>query len=231
MGSMAWRQYLLTVGLAVLAALLVRHFVLTAYKVPTGSMQPALKPGDFIFSLRTAYGVGLPGRTQRLFGKLPDRGDLVVFTYPHQPSVNYVKRVIALPGDTVEMKSNHLTINGRSFDYVPVDPRQGDNPNPALFDLVREVPPPELTTSQWTVILEKGSLDKNFGPLVVPPGEIFLLGDNRDTSDDSRYWGTVPVSQISGRAFLIWLSLDWQNKWGENRFPSLRWERLFMPLH
>lgn len=231
MKPMAWRQYLLTVGLAVLAALLVRHFVLTAYKVPTGSMQPALKPGDFIFSLRTAYGVGLPGRSQRLFEKLPLRGDLVVFTYPHQPNVNYVKRVIALPGDTVEMKSNHLTINGEPFEYLPADPASEGNPNPALFDLVREVPPRNLTDAQWMVILEKGSLDKNFGPLVVPSGEVFLLGDNRDTSDDSRYWGTVPVSQISGKAVLIWLSLDWQNKWGENRFPSLRWERLFLPLH
>lgn len=228
---MAWRQSLITVVIAVLAALVVRSFVLTAYKVPTGSMQPALKPGDFIFSMRLAYGLKLPGLDKVLWEKPPSRGDLVVFSYPHQPQVNYVKRVIALPGDVVEVKSNRLIVNGFEFSYELIEESKEDNPNPALFDVLWEIPPQELSSSRWKVILEKGSLDKNFGPLKIPEGEIFLLGDNRDTSDDSRYWGTVPVSQISGKASLIWLSLDWQNKWAENRFPSLRWERLFKRLH
>lgn len=226
---MAWKQYFITISLAVLAALFVRSFVLTAYKVPTGSMQPALKPGDFIFSSRMAYGLKFPQLRASFFEEQPERGDLVVFSYPHQPAVNYVKRVIALPGDRVEVRQNRLMINGQALGYELLD-APADNPNPALFDLFQEKLPQELGGGGWVVIFEKGSLDKNFGPLEVPPGEIFLLGDNRDTSDDSRYWGTVPVSQISGRASLIWLSLDWQNRWGENRFPTLRWERLFKRL-
>lgn len=223
---MAWKQSLLTVGGAILAAFLVRQLVLTAYKVPTGSMQPALMPGDFIFSLRTAYGLRIPGMRAALFEKTPHRGDLVVFTYPNQPETNYVKRVIALPGDRVQIVNNRLILNGEPLRYEQMDFLSSENPNPTLFDLFNEV----AGESHWKVILEKGAKDRDFGPLVVPPGEIFLLGDNRDTSDDSRYWGTVPVSQIRGRAILIWMSLDWQNKWGDNRFPRLRWERMFLPV-
>lgn len=220
---MAWKQYLLTLGAAVLAALFVRHFVVTAYKVPTGSMQPALKPGDFIFSSRVSYGLNLPFSKTRLFAVLPSRGDLVVFTYPNQPNVNYVKRVIALPGDRVQIENNRLILNGEAMAYEPVTGDGDDNPNPDLFALARE----SHGAQSWVVILQKGAEDRDFGPLVVPPGEVFLLGDNRDTSDDSRYWGTVPLSQISGKAFLIWLSMDWQNKWADNRLPRVRWDRVF----
>lgn len=224
---MAWRQYLLTLGAAIFAALLVRHLVLTAYKVPTGSMQPALKPGDFIFSLRTSYGLNIPFSNKTVLARMPDRGDLVVFSYPNQPEINYVKRVIALPGDRVQIINNKLSLNGVPLKYEAVADRGADNPNPELFDLAREIG----ESGEWVVILEKGAKNRDFGPLVVPPGEVFLLGDNRDTSDDSRYWGTVPASQITGRAVLIWLSLDWQNKWADSRFPRVRWERVLSPTH
>lgn len=224
---MAWRQYLLTVGTAVLCAILVRQFLLTAYKVPTGSMQPALKPGDFIFSARAAYGFKVPFSGTILFERLPERGDLVVFNYPNQPDVNYVKRVIALPGDRVQITENRLTLNGLPLKYQRIADAAIENPSPSLFEAFDE----SDGTHHWPVILEKGARDRNFGPVVVPPGEVFLLGDNRDTSDDSRYWGTVPVSQIRGRAVMIWLSVDWQNSWGENRFPRLRWERMFSAVH
>lgn len=221
--KMAWRQYLLTLGAAILAALLVRHLVLTAYKVPTGSMQPALKPGDFIFSLRTSYGLHVPLSNKVVLFRLPERGDLVVFSYPNQPDVNYVKRVIALPGDRVQIVNNRLSLNGVPLQYETLADQSTDNPNPELFELARE----KSEAGAWTVILEKGTKNRDFGPLVIPPGEVFLLGDNRDTSDDSRYWGTVPASQITGKAVLIWLSLDWQNKWADQRFPQVRWARVF----
>lgn len=224
---MAWRQYLLTLCLAVFAALAVRHFVLTAYKVPTGSMQPALKPGDFIFSSRMSYGLRLPFTRKVLFERMPERGDLVVFSYPNHPDVNYVKRVIALPGDRVQIVNNRLHLNGVPMRYEKVQDRDADNPSPDVFEMAEE----SFESYRTTVILEKGAKDRDFGPLVVPPGEIFLLGDNRDTSDDSRYWGTVPLSQISGKAVLVWLSLDWQNKWGDGRFPRVRWDRVLAPAH
>jgi signal peptidase I len=224
---MAWRKYLLTIGIAVMAALFVRQFVLTAYKVPTGSMQPALKPGDFIFSSRTSYGWRIPGRSQPLFAQLPAVGDLVVFTYPNQPDVNYVKRVIALPGDRVQIKGNRLILNNVPMAYEASPISESENPSSEMFELLKE----SIGDRSWTVILEKRAKHRDFGPLVVPPGEVFLLGDNRDTSDDSRYWGTVPASQITGKTVLIWLSVDWKNRWGDNRFPRVRWERVLSTVH
>lgn len=217
---MAWKQTLLTMILAILAALVVRHFLVTAYRVPTGSMQPTLKPGDFIFSYRRAYGWWGDSR-------LPERGDLVVFSYPQQPRVNYVKRVLALPGDRLEMVDNRLILNGRPLEYREVADARRDNPQPDLFSLLEE----SYGGRRWVLIVEKNSQGKAFGPLIVPPGEIFLLGDNRDTSDDSRYWGTVPVDQVSGQAWVIWLSLFWGDSMTGTRLPQIRWERLFQPLH
>lgn len=223
----AWKRYLLTLTAAVLSALLVRHVVLTAYRVPTGAMQPALKPGDFIFSYRPAYGLKLPFSSRLYFPQMPQRGDVVVFNYPNQPGVNSLKRVIALPGDRIQMTSDRLTLNGRALRYEAVFGEVGDNPNPSMFELKNEID----EGASRVVILQKDAEKRDFGPLIVPPGEVFLMGDNRDTSDDSRYWGTVPVSQVSGQAILIWLSLDWQNKWADGRLPQVRWSRVLSRVH
>ncbi|WP_347357041.1 signal peptidase I [Bdellovibrio sp.] len=222
-----WREYLTTLILAVLCALFVRHFLVTAYKVPTGSMQPALKPGDFIFASRISYGVQVPFAAKRWSLTLPERGDVVVFTYPNQPSVTYVKRVVGLPGDRVQIIKGRLILNEEPVKYDKLDSVAGDNPSPDLFDIYSE----KVGESAWRVIFQKKPDDKDFGPLVVPPGEVFLLGDNRDASDDSRYWGTVPMAQVVGRVALIWLSLDWQHKWGGDRYPSVRWDRVFSTVH
>lgn len=229
-----WRDYFITLGAAILLALVVRSFLLTAYKVPTGSMQPTLKPGDFIFTYRPAYGFKIPGVTNVIAAKLPSRGDLVVFTYPKQPDTSYVKRVVAIPGDRVELKQGRLILNETPLNYEMLKD-QAENPNEQMFDifLEKETDLPESSPNslpsfhQRRVIFEKKSTSQDFGPLVVPPNEVFLLGDNRDASDDSRYWGTVPISEISGRVLFIWLSLDWQNKWGGDRFPRVRWNRVF----
>lgn len=222
-----WREYLTTLVLAVLCALFVRNYLVTAYKVPTGSMQPTLKPGDFIFSSRMSYGMSIPFSQNKWGASLPERGDLVVFNYPNQPAVNYVKRVVGLPGDRVQIINGRLHINEEALKYEKAQEAPGDNPNPELFDIYEEI----SGQTRWRVIFQKNPDDKDFGPLVVPPGEVFLLGDNRDASDDSRYWGTVPMNQVVGRVVLIWLSLDWQKKWGGDRYPSVRWERVFSPVY
>lgn len=218
-----WREYLTTLVLALVCALVVRNYVLTAYKVPTGSMQPALKPGDFIFCSRISYGFSFPFTDLKLMSSQPARGDLLVFSYLNQPQVTYVKRVIGLPGDKVQIKEGRLIINDEPVHYKLLSGMDADNPNPDMFDIYEEA----VAAQKWSVIFQKSATGKNFGPLVVPPGEVFLLGDNRDTSDDSRYWGTVPVNQIIGRVVFIWFSLDKQQKWGGNRYPSVRWERVF----
>lgn len=213
--------------LAVVCALFVRSYLLTAYRVPTGSMQPSLKPGDFIFCSRMSYGLSLPFSEKKWSEVSPDRGDLVVFNYPNQPQVTYVKRVIGLPGDRIQIVGGRVLINELPLRYESLKNMKEDNPNPELFEIFQE----SFGESRWRVIFQKNSEAKNFGPMIVPPGEVFLLGDNRDASDDSRYWGTVPMSEVSGRVVLIWLSLDWQQKWGGDRYPSVRWERVFSPVH
>lgn len=201
---------------------------MTAYKVPTGSMQPALKAGDFIFSYRMAYGMRLPWSQTILSPKIPERGDLVVFFYANQPGTSYVKRVIGLPGDKIQITEGKLSINDTPLDYEREESVSlEDNPNPEAFDIYLE----RDLGSQRRVIFQKNREERNFGPLVVPPGEIFLLGDNRDASDDSRYWGTVPTEQIYGKVLFVWLSLDWQKRWGGDRYPSVRWNRVFSGVH
>lgn len=221
-----WRDYVTTLVLAVVCALFVRSYVATAYKVPTGSMQPTLKPGDFILASRMSYGFSIPFMRTKMDLSTPERGDLVVFSYPNQPSVSYVKRVVGLPGDRVQILKGRLILNDTPLSYEKLMNAGKDNPNEDVFDIFSE----NSEGQQWRVIMEKKGEDKNFGPLIVPPGEVFLLGDNRDASDDSRYWGTVPLSEVSGKVLLVWLSLDWQNKWGEDRYPSVRWDRVFSPL-
>jgi len=223
-----WRDYLVTLVVAVVLALFVRSYIVTAYKVPTGSMQPTLKPGDFIFSSRMSYGVHLPLIDHVLSPELPERGDLVVFSYPQQKNISYVKRVVALPGDRVQVVDGRLIINEVPVTYeLGEEGAQHDNPNPELFEIYRE----KMQDHSHSVIFQKENSQKNFGPLVVPPDEVFLLGDNRDASDDSRYWGTVPMDHLVGKVFLVWLSLDWQAKWGGERYPSVRWNRVFSNVH
>lgn len=217
--SSPWKDYLVTIIISVLFALFIRGVIVTAYKVPTGSMQPSLKPGDFIFSYRLAYSFSQ---------KLPERGDLVVFSYPQQPDTSYVKRVVGLPGDRVQITQGRLSVNESQLQYELEQPaRPEDNPNPEAFDIYIE----RDLGHERRVIFQKNPDTQNFGPLVVPPGEVFVLGDNRDASDDSRYWGSVPMSQVHGRVLFIWLSLDWQKRWGADRYPSIRWNRVFTEVH
>lgn len=226
--SSHWKDYLVTILISVLLALFVRSFIMTAYKVPTGSMQPTLKAGDFIFSYRMAYGLKVPWSSTMVSAKVPERGDVVVFSYSNQPETRYVKRVIGLPGDKIQILSGKLFINETPLDYELESPaRPEDNPSPESFDIYLE----RDLGAHRRVIFQKDREAQNFGPLVVPPGEIFLLGDNRDASDDSRYWGTVPIDQIYGKVLFVWLSLDWQKPWGGDRYPGIRWERVFFGVH
>lgn len=229
-----WRDYFENILVAVFLAILVRTFVLTAYKVPTGSMAPTLKPGDFVFSFRLPYGVRIPLTKQKIAGQPPLRGDVVVFTYPEQPRTSYVKRVVGLPGDVIKIEDGQLSVNGAKFKQI----EQGS-------ELIQDIPSfgyqqayleKSPTGSHFIIRLKEGS-SKSFGPLVVPPGEVFLLGDNRDASDDSRYWGTVPLERIEGRVVLIWLSLDWSkdpsgglSESMGSKLPSVRWNRIFTSL-
>ena len=216
-----WRDYFENVLVAVFLALFVRTFIITGYRVPTSSMAPTLLPGDFIFTYRLPYGIRFPLTQTKWVVTTPSRGEVVVFTFPEQPNVNYVKRVVGLPGDRIEIVQGELSVNGKKFDYQPSNENLVKTPEE--FEVVREVSP----DGDREIMRKKGPQAKNFGPLVVPPEEIFLIGDNRDASDDSRYWGTVPIERVEGKVEVIWMSLDWSNMWADHRLPELRKQRIF----
>jgi signal peptidase I len=223
-----WREYLENVIVAILLALIVRTFVMTGYKVPTGSMAPTLIPGDFVFSFKLPYGVKIPLTETKLASGNPQRGELVVFSYPEQPRVFFVKRVVALPGDHVQIVEGELLINGEKASYSALSESYlSDFPDRMNLDARLE----KILGSERVLFFAKDLKSKSYGPMIVPPNEVFLLGDNRDSSDDSRYWGTVPISKIEGRLILIWLSLDWQNRTLGGVLPGLRSERIFTSLH
>ena len=173
----AWREYLEAAVIAVILALFIRTFVVQAFKIPSGSMEPTLLVGDHILVNKFIYGVKVPFTRATLIPlKKPQRGDVIVFIYPVEPDKDFIKRVIGLPGDLVEIAGQRIYINGKLFEdeHGVYTARQADPGRP----------------SSWQV----------------PEGHVFVMGDNRDHSYDSRFWGFVPVRSIKGRAFMIYWS-------------------------
>ncbi|MFH1091100.1 MAG: signal peptidase I [Pseudomonadota bacterium] len=190
------REYVEAIILAVVLALFIRSFVVQAFKIPSGSMLPTLKIGDHILVVKSIYGVRLPFTNQVIIPvKDPARGDIVVFIYPVDPSKDFIKRVTAGAGDTVEIRNRKLFINHQ---LVKDDHGYYEDLSPGTMVAPRD----------------------NFGPVTVPEGKIFVMGDNRDHSYDSRFWGFVDLEAVKGKAFLIYWSWDTEN-W------HVRWQRLF----
>lgn len=217
------REYAESLIAAILIALFLRFSVVSAYKIPTGSMVPTLKVGDFILAYKLPYGLQLPFFEDRIGARLPERGDVIVFRYPGHESIYYVKRVVGLPGDRIAVRNRRLVVNEVEADYLELnDELIRDLPGNDFYMAFEE----QLGGTSHAIIRSKADEGEFFGPVVVPPGHVFVLGDNRDSSDDSRYWGPVPTRNIEGRVSLVWLSLDWARRWGDERYPSIRWERV-----
>lgn len=195
----ALRSYLEILAVTVVAALLVRGFVISPYRVPTSSMAPALLPGDFVLASRLAYGIEIPfSGGVRMGARPPSRGDVVVLRDPRKETsggtgASFAKRVVGLPGDRVELRQHRLFLN--DLEVQPEASASGDTAESAT------------------------SSTASFGPVVVPPGTVFVLGDNRGVLDDSRVWGPVPERDLQGRVVFIWLSIEWPSR--------LRWDRTF----
>jgi signal peptidase I len=219
------REYTESLVLAIIVAVVLRVFVVAAYKIPTSSMVPTLKVGDFIFAYKLPYGVPIPFTGGSRWGAtMPSRGDVVVFRYPNNEKISYVKRVVGLPGDRIAIKNKKLFINETEASYSPGEETLiSDLPGAEYYSVATE----KFENSTHSVVRSKTDDADFFGPVVVPPAHIFVLGDNRDSSDDSRYWGTVPIKNLEGRVVMIWMSLDWLNRWGGDRLPSIRSERVF----
>ncbi|MGH7816111.1 MAG: signal peptidase I, partial [Candidatus Binatia bacterium] len=163
--------------------------------IPSGSMLPTLLIGDHILVNKFLYGLRLPYPldTMIVHWGQPQKGDVIVFVFPRDPSKDFIKRVVAVPGDTLEVRHKQLYINGA----------QANDPHGTFADEDREIPGPR----------------DNFGPLTVPPHKLFVMGDNRDRSHDSRFWGFVDFDEVKGKAFMIYWSWDGDDRW-------VRWERI-----
>ncbi len=194
-------EYIQAIAMAVILALFIRAFVVQAFKIPSGSMLDTLAIGDHILVNKFIYGLKIPFTDHILVPvSEPHREDIIVFEYPVDTSKDFIKRVIGLPGDRIEIVNKKVYVNGQPLNEPYI--RYSD----------RLVLPPGVQPRD------------NYGPIVVPPDKLFVMGDNRDQSYDSRFWGFVDESKVKGKAFIIYWS------WDSSRF-GVRWSRLFHLIH
>ena len=226
----AVREYFESIVIAVILALFIRTFVVQAFKIPTGSMENNLLIGDHLLVNKFVFG---PTRTGLERALLPvsaiERGQIIVFKYPEEPDRDFIKRVIGLPGETVEVREKKVYINGKAL----------DEPN------VHFLQPPAGASE----FLEVTSFDvrERYGPVTVPPDHYFVMGDNRDNSQDSRYWGFLPRENVKGHALMIYWSYeaereDYQDEGARatlkglasvfaHFFTRTRWDRMLHQIH
>jgi signal peptidase I len=221
------REYAESIVIAVILALFVRTWIVQAFKIPTGSMENNLLIGDHLLVNKFVFGPTI-GAVDRALLPIRNirRGDVVVFKYPDEPDRDFIKRVIGLPGETLEMRAKKIYIDGKPLDepYVHFLQPASDAQEITRFDMREQ-----------------------YGPVTVPAGHYFVMGDNRDNSQDSRYWGFLPAHYVKGRALMIY----WSYESGREDyldegvgatakrllsvvthfFTKTRWERLFHPIH
>jgi signal peptidase I len=193
-----------------LFVLVIRSFVFEPFRIPSGSMMPTLLQGDFIFVKKYSYGLRLPVTETKVVNTgEPERGDVVVFRLPKDPKINYIKRVVGLPGDKVVYERHRLTINGEAVELERAS------------DATREVPRyvERLGERQHDIFITDPDYSLRDGIYTVPDGHYFVMGDNRDNSRDSRFIGTIPDSHLVGEAVRIWMHMDGWGNWP-------RWERI-----
>ena len=194
-----------------LIVVILRSFIAEPFRIPSGSMIPTLEIGDFILVQKYAYGVRLPVLHTKImeFGK-PKRGDVMVFRYPRDPSINYIKRVIGLPGDRISWtEDKQLIINDKKVDYSIVKDIQVKTPyGKVAARIFNEKLPSEEGDIHHTMQIFSGKTQTT--TIIVPENSYFVMGDNRDNSSDSRVWGFVPEKNIVGKAIFIWMHWNWQ---------------------
>ncbi|WP_428354252.1 signal peptidase I [Methyloprofundus sp.] len=193
----------------VLIVFILRSFIAEPFRIPSGSMMPTLLIGDFILVNKFTYGIRIPVINKKIIEmNEPERGDAVVFRYPKNPAVDYIKRVIGLPGDRITYKDKKLTINGIAMKQVSLGVYQGVGQGKTMdgAELIKE----DLLPVEHEILINPHAPNIK-GTFIVPKGQYFVMGDNRDNSNDSRYWGTVPEANLVGRAFFIWMNWDWEN--------------------
>ena len=195
-----WREYGESLFIAIILALVLRAFLVQAFSIPSGSMQLTLLIGDYLLVSKFGYGIRNPFSNKVWIPiGTPERGDVVVFIFPQDPTKDYIKWVIGLPGDRIQIINKKVYVNGKHYETPQ-----------AVYDDPLIIPPPQSPTE---------SPRDNLGPVVVPAQSYFCMGDNRDHSYDSRFWGFVPMDNLRGKAIIIYFS--WQGPPGEPLFRPL----------
>ena len=228
-----FREFFDSIGVALIAALIIRALIIQSYRIPTGSMKDTLLIGDFLLVNKFIYGINTPNRiigtkiripSTRLPGfKQPKRGDIVVFRFPGDDTVDYIKRCVAVAGDTVELRESSLYINGEPEGREEFLTKAWDREEGRYLDYYRIT----RADGRQYVIRKATRPDfrmRTFGPIVVPQGHIFMMGDNRDNSYDSRMWGALADKYIVGQALVIFFSKEPPFF---SPFSKIHWERIF----
>lgn len=206
-----------------LIVFVLRSFIIEPFRIPSGSMLPSLHIGDFILVDKFSYGIRLPVINKKIFPVgSPARGDVMVFRYPIDPKLNFIKRVIGLPGDVLTYKDKQLTINGKpiateddgkyAYKQVKLKGQSADQ----LIETIDD--------STHKILLDDSRRSRDLEQVIVPPGHYFVMGDNRDHSNDSRYWRFVPEANVVGRAFFIWFS------WKGFSDGGVEWSRIGLSI-
>ena len=211
-----FRRYAEGILLTIFLGLIVRLFVISSLQVTNVIMAPTLVPGDFLVAYKLPFGLRLPGFDLKWGKGQPKRGELVMFPCPSDKSESCVRRVVGLPGDRIEVRGERLILNGEMAGYRA------------------------LGSESWGLVFSENILghshrlaisgDENrprFGPVIVAPGQVFVLSDHRDLSEDSRRWGGVSISEIEARVPLIWMSKAWPTESNPKEATGLRWDRVF----
>jgi signal peptidase I len=199
------KEYVEPIAIAILIALFIRTFVVQAFKIPSSSMEPTLQVGDHLLVNKFIYGIKFPFVGKKYFQfKKPQRGDIIVFVYPKDRSKDFIKRVIGTEGERVKIIHNKIYINHQLID----DP----------WGFYDERSP----STKYLQPMERS------GPVTVPANSVFVLGDNRDNSQDSRFWGFVNVNEVKGKALIIYFSWD---RYAQNLLGKVRWARFGKLIH
>jgi signal peptidase I len=217
-----WVEYSLSLFPILLLVLLLRSFVVEPFRIPSGSLKPTLLIGDFVLVNKFTYGLRLPVLHTKIYSmNEPKLGDVVVFRWPPNPSEDYIKRIVGLPGERLAYLDKILSVNGQaalqSYQGKATDSNDVGEEWPVLVNQEN------LATVKHAIYLRPDIAPQNFSGLVVPQDEYFVMGDNRDDSNDSRYWGFVPEKNLAGKAFMIWFSWD-------SVKHRVRWDRIGMRI-
>lgn len=201
----------------ILAVLVLRSFLVEPFRIPSGSMMPTLLAGDFILVNKFSYGIRLPVVDTKIISiGQPKRGDVLVFRYPEDPSIDYIKRVIGVPGDHIAYYSKQLFVNGEPAMQTGLGVYEGVGEGVSMSGA--QVRSEDLSGVVHNILIDerKGTIEGEFR---IPEGKYFVMGDNRDNSNDSRYWGFVPEENLVGKAFMIWM--NWDSSAG-----GVNWDRI-----